>query len=257
MGHPRAVARDFYPPKPLVSSQLMPLYLHTLYMVIGILFVISALEVTTRWLSGTEMTLFLYMKGLASEFLSAGYFAFTWVTIGFIVMSRSGKKQNQGYADICSWNPAKLPPAANNWQHISLQNIFTDLATLLFLALVIWYPILRPGPGIESIFTQETFTALLWFTPVIAVGVAICFWQLKERIWSRTLLMLNIGVSSAFVLMSVWLMANTPLLRISEEGWEGVLGVEIIERSVFTVVVAVALIAVYEIVRDVRRLSKY
>ncbi|MCL5255144.1 MAG: DUF924 domain-containing protein, partial [Gammaproteobacteria bacterium] len=35
----------------------------------------------------------------------------------------------------CAWSPEKLPTAIDGWQHIRLQDIFTDLATLLFLAL--------------------------------------------------------------------------------------------------------------------------
>jgi len=55
MGHPRKVALQFCPPTPLVTAELMPLYLHTLYMVLGVLFVISTVEITGRWLGGAEM----------------------------------------------------------------------------------------------------------------------------------------------------------------------------------------------------------
>lgn len=256
MGHPRSVAREFCPPMPLVSARLMPIYLNTLYMVLGILFVISSLEVATRWLSGADMSLLLYMKALASEFLNAGYFAFTWVTIGFIVMTRDRKEKNKDDDVLCAWSPAELPTATDSWHHIRLQDIFTDLATLLFLALVIWYPILRPGPGIESLFNQEVWTVLLWFTPVIAIGVASSLWQLRTRLWTQRLLMINIGVSSAFVGMSLWLMLNTPILRINEATWEGTISVANIERSVLVVIVFVAAIALYEIIRDLRRLRK-
>lgn len=256
MGHPRSVAREFCPPMPLVSARLMPIYLNTLYMVLGILFVISSLEVATRWLSGTDMSLLLYMKALASEFLNASYFAFTWVTIGFIVMTRDRKERNKDDDILCAWSPEKLPTAIDGWQHIRLQDIFTDLATLLFLALVIWYPILRPGPGIESLFNQEVWTVLLWFTPVIAIGVASSLWQLRTRLWTQQMLIINIGVSSAFVGMSLWLMFNAPILRINEATWQGAISVANIERSVFVVIVFVAAIALYEIIRDLRRLLK-
>lgn len=254
MGHPRTVAREFYPPKPLVSVQLMPIYLNTLYMVLGILFVISSLEVATRWLSGSEMTLFLLMKGLLSSFLNAGYFAFTWVTIAFIVMTRDNKKQQDN--ESCQWSPAQLPSALNSWQHIRLQDIFTDLASLLFLALIIWYPILRPGPGINSIFNNETWVVLQWFTPVIAIGVLNSLWQLRTRIWTRRLLGINIGVSSAFAAMALWLMATRPILRLDETTWEGTLSVASIELSVLVFVFVVLVISLYEVIRDLRRLTR-
>lgn len=256
MGHPRSVAREFCPPMPLVSASLMPIYLNTLYMVLGVLLVISSLEVATRWLSGTEMTLVSYLKALASHFLNVGYFAFTWVTIAFIVMTREGKGDRDSSSKACAWSPAKLPSAANSWQHIQRQDVFTDLATLLFLALVIWYPIVRPGPGVESIFNQETWTLLLCFTPVLVIGVISSLWQLRTRLWTQRLLMLNIGVNTAFVGVAVWLMLNAPILRINEATWEGTVSVVNIERSVFVVLIFVAGIALYEIIRDVRRLVK-
>lgn len=254
MGHPRTVAREFCPPKPLVSVELMPIYLNTLFMVLGILFVISSLEVATRWLSGTEMTLFLYMKALASHFLNAGYFAFTWVTIAFIVMTRDNKKQQDN--ESCQWSPAQLPSALNSWQHIRLQDIFTDLASLLFLALIIWYPILRPGPGINSIFNNETWVVLQWFTPVIAIGVLNSLWQLRTRIWTPRLLGINIGVSSAFAAMALWLMATRPILRLDETTWEGTLSVASIELSMLVFVFVVLVISLYEVIRDLRRLTR-
>ena len=261
MGHPRAVARQFCPPAPLVSARLMPLYLNTLYMVLGVLFVISSLEIATRWLSGAEMGILLYLKALASHFLNASYFAFTWVTIGFIVLTRDRKyaddEAKNTNPDIgCKWSPAELPSAANSWQHISLQHVFSDLATLLFLALIIWYPILRPGPNVASIFSQPIWSVLLWFTPIIAIAVISSLWQLRTRLWSRSLLMLNAAINSAFFGLALWVLLNAPILRISAANWQGNISLTYIERGVFFVVLFVAAVALYEVIRDVLRLRK-
>ncbi|MBP57644.1 MULTISPECIES: HAAS signaling domain-containing protein [Idiomarina] len=256
MGHPRKVALQFCPPTPLVTAQLMPLYLHTLYMVLGVLFVISTVEITGRWLGGAEMSLLLFMKGIASDFLASGYFAFTTITIGFAVMSRSRKKETAEVAGTCKWSPEKLPAAGKSWQHISLQNIFSDLATLLFLVMLIWYPLWQPDSGTQSIFTEQALTILRWFTPVIVIATAHSLWQLRTRLWTRNMLMLNIAVSAAFLLVSAGLLMLSPVLQINVEVLREELGIAIIERSAQTVLVAAALIATYEIVRDVRRLIR-
>lgn len=255
MGHPRKVALQFCPSTPLVTAQLMPLYLHTLYMVLGVLFVISTIEITGRWLGGDEMSLLLFMKGLASDFLDSVYFAFTTITIGFAIMSRSRKKETAEVAGACKWNPEKLPPAGKSWQHISLQDIFTELATLLALVMLIWYPLWQSDSGAQSIFTEDALTVLLWFTPVIVIAIAHNLWQLRTRLWSRSMLMLNIGVNTAFLIASIVLLTE-PVLQINGAAWRHGLGVTIAERSIQVLLVTVGLIVAYEIVRDTRRLLR-
>lgn len=255
MGHPRRVALQFCPPTPLVTAQFMPLYLHTLYMVLGVLFVISTIEITSRWLGGTEMSLLLFMKGLASDFLASAYFAFTVITIAFAVMSRSRKKKAADVVDTCKWSPEKLPPAGKSWQHISLQNIFTELATLLFLVMLIWYPLWRPDSGAQSFFTEDALIVLSWFTPIIVIAIVHSLWQLRTRLWSRNMIILNIGVNIAFLIASVVLLTD-PVLQINEDVWRDSLGVAIAERSIQVLLGTVMLIVAYEIIRDTRRLLR-
>lgn len=256
MGHPRKVAFQFCPPTPLVTAQLMPLYLHTLYMVFGVMLVISTVEITGRWLAGAEMSLLLFIKAIASDFLANGYFAFTAITIVFVIMSRNRKTETVEFAGTCKWSPEKLPAAGKSWQHISLQNIFSDLATLLFLIMLIWYPLWQPDRGAQSMFTDQALTILHGFTPVIAIALANSLWQLWTRRWTRTMLMLNIAVSAAFLLVSIGLLMLSPILQINVEVLRDPLEIAIIERVVQTVLVVVALIATYEIVRDARRLFR-
>ena len=253
MGNPRSVALQFCPPKPLIATHLMPLYLNTLYVVFGVLFVLSTIGVTTNWLSGAQMSLLLFVKAIASDFLANAYFAISWITIGFAVISRTEKSEAQKQ---CEWSPEKLPSVSKSWQHISLQSIFTDLATMLFLVLLIWYPLWQADSGARSLFTAEALNTLRWFTPVIVIAIAHSVWQLRVRLWSRTMLMLNIGVSSAFLLVSIWLAVNTPILSINAETWQGTISVEHIELSILVTVLFVALIAAYEIGRDLRRLMR-
>lgn len=107
---------------------------------------------------------------------------------------------------------------------------------------------------LQSIFTEQALTILRWFTPVIAIALAHSLWQLRTRLWTRNMLMLNIAVSAAFLLVSIGLLMLSPVLQINVEVLREELGIAIIERSAQTILVAAALIATYEIVRDARRL---
>lgn len=251
MGHPRSVARQFCPPKPLIAAGLMPLYFHTLYMVFGVLFLLSVVEVSLRWIGGSDMSLLLFIKALASDFLNSAYFAFTAITIGFAVIGRDQKT-----ATPCQWHPEKLPPAGKNVQHISLQNIFSDLATLLFLVLLIWYPLWQPDSASKSLFSAEALTMLTWFTPVIVIAIAHCLWQLRTRFWSRNMLMLNIAISTAFLLAAIYLLQLPAVIDVPSQAWHSTAGVAIIEMSASVTLIVIAVISGYEIIRDSRRLLR-
>lgn len=250
MGHPRKVALQFCPPKPLISAKQMPLYLHTLYMVLGVLFVITTIKISGRWLSGTEFGLLSFIFAIARNFLESTYFAFTAITVAFVITSRGKKIEDNDSFQTCSWAPEKLPPAGQSWQHISLQDIFTDLATLLFLVMLIWYPLWHADSGLKTIFTAEALNVLSWFTPVIVIGILHSLWQLRTRIWSRNMLLLNVVVNLAFLGVSL-LLLTMPVLQIGTERF-----IDIATLAINCVLVFIMLMSAYEVVRDSRRLLR-
>jgi hypothetical protein len=69
MGHPSQVARQFVPLQPLINTDLMPMYKNTLFMVLGILFLLQTVKTTAAWLSSVDMGLISYLHGLASGFI--------------------------------------------------------------------------------------------------------------------------------------------------------------------------------------------
>lgn len=138
MGHPQQVAQQFVPPTPLISQYDMPIYFHTLYMVLGVLFVLQVMGATINWVN-SDIGLLLYLKSIASGFIQDGCFAFTAITMAF--MLKSAQHSAQEPVQYLNWQPQKLPAISAKWQHISLQDIFTDLATYAFLLVVIWYPL--------------------------------------------------------------------------------------------------------------------
>ncbi|MDP2715038.1 hypothetical protein [Rheinheimera sp.] len=256
MGHPRTVAQQFVPPQPLISPGYMSLYKSTLFMVLGILFLLQVVDSTSAWLS-SQMSFLLYMKSLASGFMQDVLLGFTSITLAFWLMSRF----EPGQSSQCeqSWQPEQLPKAGPHWQHISLQDIFTDLATYVFLLIVIWFPLwLSPEQLANSrfLFTDSAHQILKWASPLALLGIANSLWQLKQRFWSRSMLLSNIVLNAAFVAVILLLVASDPLLKLETEAWQGVLQLEQLERAAVTGLVITAMFPLWEVVRDILRLRK-
>lgn len=251
LGRPREVAVAYNPPQPLISASLMRLYANTLYMVLGVLLVISVIEVTGAWLDGQIGGVTHFIFGIASSFLNSAYFAFTVITVAFMVMTRSNSQHSPKPKAQCDWSPERLPAVQQSWQHIRLDSIFTDLATLLFLVMVIWYPLWSNRS--DSAFTAEALQILTWFSPVIIIAILASLWQLRVRLWSRAMLTLNIAISFAFFAVALWL-SQIEVVQFSAEAMQNRLGVAFAEHSVRIILYSIALISGYEIVRDIRRL---
>lgn len=255
MGRPRTVAQQFAPPQPLISLEYMPLYQYTLFMVLGILFLLQVVDSTVTWISSDNMGLLRYLLNLASGFLDDAIFGFASITLAFWVMSRQPSSQSK----TCNtdWQPEQLPKAGPGWQHISLQDIFTDLATYLFLLVVIWYPVWMSAEQLDNsrfMLTEHAHLWLMWASPLALLGIALGLWQLQQRLWSRAMLISNVALNSALVLVILVLVASGPLLRLDIEHWQGVFELHQLERSAVITLVIIAMYPVWEIGRDLLRL---
>ena len=253
MGPPEQVARQFVPVKPLIAAEFMPSYLLTLYIVLGILFVLQVLSSTMAWLD-QDFGLLWYLKSVLSGFIDDGCFAFTAITVGFIASSHSNEKQCNR---VSRWHPRKLPAVDAPWQHISLQDIFTDLATYVFVLVVVWYPLsLSPAELAEKsvLLSESARNLLLWFTPVVLAGIALSVWQLSVRYWNQTMLQLNILLNVAIVGILVTLAFGEPLLSFNADYWLQVFGLERLERGLTISLLFTACIPAWEVLRDGRRL---
>lgn len=257
MGHPRAVAQQFVPPQPLISPGYMALYINTLYMVLGILFLLQVVDSTSAWLASSQMSLLLYMKSLASGFIEDSLLGFTSITLAFWLMSRNKPAAH----NLCeqSWQPEQLPAVGPHWQHISLQDIFSDLATYLFLLIVIWYPLWLPAEQLASsrfLFTDSAHQLLKWASPLALLGIANSLWQLRQRIWYRSMLVANIMLNAAFVAVILLLAVTQPLLQPEPELWRGVFDLDRLQRAATISLMIIAMFPLWEVLRDLLRLKK-
>lgn len=253
MGHPRAVAEQFVPPEPFISPSYMRLYKHTLFMVLGILFLLQVVGSTSLWLS-SQMGLVGYLHSLASGFLQDAMLAFSSITIAFWLMSRSAKPRNACQQD---WQPEQLPKAGPGWQHISLQDIFTDLATYVFLLIVIWYPLWLTAEQLEHsrlMLSGAAHQLLQWASPLVLLGIANSLWQLKLRLWTKPMLIANVLLNTAFGLITLLLATREPLLALEPGAWQNVFEAQQLEWAAVSGLVVVALFPLVEALRDLRRL---
>ena len=257
MGHPRTVAQQFVPPQPLISPGYMPLYKNTLFMVLGILFVLHLVEVTTHWLSSANMGLIGYGFALFGGFVDEACFGFTSITLAYWLMSRQQPVANSGCS--ANWQPEKLPPAGPGWQHIKLQDIFTDLASYIFLLVVIWYPLSMSAEQLAQsslLLSSNVRLILQYSTPVIVLGIVHSLWQLQQRLWSRNMLASHVLINATIAVIALYLASTSPLLELNAERWYGVSNLQQLERSAMITLVIIALFPAWEALRDTLRLGK-
>lgn len=250
MGHPRTVAQQFVPPQPLISLHYMPVYRYTLYMVLGVLFVLQVMGNTINWVNH-DIGLLLYLKGVADGFIKDGCFAFTAITITFALISADPAKAVTSQSD--NWQPQQLPVAGHSWQHISLQDIFTDLATYAFLLVVIWYPA-APSTEPRIWLTVQADMLLQWCSPLLVGGIIFSLWQLKQRWWNNAMLKLNVALNLAFVIILVYLATGGPAMQLDLQYWQEVFTQQQLQQAVTVVMLIVALFPLHEVIRDIRRL---
>lgn len=251
LGPPKQMADRFHPPQPLIRAELIPLFLFTLFMVLGIIFLINVVQSTLLWLGHEQMGLFLLLKHMASGFIGDATLAFTGITLGFWSMSKEQKTRCSAQQN---WDPLQLPQLNQSWQRISLSDVFHDLATYLFLLLLIWYPIwgeasLSVELSINSRFLLQTFS------PLLLLGIALSAWQLKQRYWTTVLLKFNLALNTLLVTALFILAWTSPFFSGVPEQlpW---LTTEQLERSITITLLIIALFPGWEVIRDWRRLGQ-
>src|SRR5690606_39038814 len=238
------------------SQSYMRLYKHTLFMVLGILFLLQVVASTSAWFS-SQKGLIGYLHSLACGFIEDVLLGFTSITVAFWLMSRYSPNQKRQCEQ--NWQPELLPEAGRGWQHIPLQDIFTDLATYLFLLIVIWYPLWLSAEQLANsrfLFTDNAHQLLKWTSPLALLGITNSLWQLRKRIWSRNMLMANTLLNTSFVVVILILATSSPLVNTELKIWQGVFDLHQLERAAVYSLVITAMFPLWEVVRDIWRLRK-
>lgn len=251
LGSPRQMAQRFHPPQPLIQAEHMPIYRYTTFIVLGVLFVIGVIHSSLHWLGSEHMGLLLFLKHLAGGFIRDACFAFTMITLAFILM---GRNQTTEQAPSRAWNPSQLPAMTHGWQRIDLSTVFHDLATYVFLLILIWYPVwAEVQTSIE--LTSSSRTLLMVFSPLLLGGIAHSLWQLQQRYWSMGMLKSNLVLNGLMLCAILILALSGPLLTGVPEplAW---MDARQLERSITISLLIIALFPAWELLRDGRRLRK-
>ncbi len=257
MGHPQAVAYQFVPPQSLVAAEDMPLLKHTLFMVTGLLFVLHVVGSSVDLMRSSNVNLIRFVLQITVGFLDTAIFTFAVIVLIFAAVNINGARISG--SDAKDWQPRDLPRADLGWQHISLTDIFTDLATYIFLLIVIWHPLwVSPEQIAERsvTFTEHALQLLQWFSPVIVLAVLLSLWQLHRRIWNRNLLLNSVLVNAAFTVFLVALALSGPLLQTGPAELQSVFTALQLDRGLTYGLLITACFPAYELLRDFLRLRK-
>lgn len=261
MGHPCKVAQQFVPAVPIIASEDIPLFKHTLFTVLGVLFVLQVVGGTTQWLGSAGGDLLGFIHHIAKGFIGDACLAFTAILLAFWSFSAQGKPLSG--SNCQKWQPQNLPKVGPGWQHISLSDVFTDLATYLFLLLVIWCSVWMSSEQLAArtvIFSVNAQQLLQWFSPIIMLSMANSLWQLRRRVWTTELLLANMGINLAYASFLVFLAFSSPLLQsqVQNQGAElnGEFTLLQLEHWLSYTLVIAAMFPSYEVIRDGLRWRK-
>lgn len=251
LGSPRQMAQRFHPPQPLIQAEHMPIYRYTIFIVLGVLFVIGVIHSSLHWLGSEHMGLLLFLKHLAGGFIRDACFAFTMITLAFILMGRTSSTEQ---APSSAWNPSQLPAMSHGWQRIDLSTVFQDLATYVFLLILIWYPVWGQLQSTVEL-TPLSRGLLMAFSPLLLFGIAHSLWQLQQRYWSLGMLKSNLVLNSLILSAILILALSGPLLVGVPESltW---MDADKLERSITISLLMIALFPAWELLRDGRRLKQ-
>jgi hypothetical protein len=245
------------PPKSLVAADDMPLLKQSLLVGTGGLFVLHVLSSSMRWIGSSDIDPIRFVIQMTFGFLDTAVFYFAVVVLIFAAMNLNRGGINNSDAKV--WRPQDLPKADSGWQHISLSDIFTDLATGSFLLIVIWHPLwISPEQIAERsvMFTEHALQLLQWFSPIVVLSIMLGLWQLRERIWNPRLLLSSVLINAAFTVFIITLALSQPLMQAGSTEMHTALSVLQLNSVLMIALLITAGFPGYEVVRDLLRLRK-
>ncbi len=250
LGPPRVMAQRFHQPPPLILPQHLPIYRYTLFMVFGVLFLIQIVHSSMIWLASEHMGLLLLMKSIAGGFIRDACFAFSVISLAFWLMGREEAPVDGEPAP--RWNPESLPPLTRDWQRIGFSDIYQELATYLFLLMLIWYPVWAGLPTAMPL-TETSRTLLQLFSPLLVLGLGLGIWQLFRRVWTPALLKSSVALNALLVIAILALAFSGPVFSAvpASLSW---MPHERLTQSITISLLILAAFPAWAALRDIRRL---
>jgi hypothetical protein len=256
-GHPRQVALTYVPPTPLVSSELMPAYKQTLIYVFGLIFLWQCLSGSMQMLQADYFKILQFILQLIFGFFDTAATAFLVVTLVFYAYSASGA--DHSWLQSNRWRVADLPPVSRPWQQMSMSDLLTDLATSLFLLLLLW-----PSwwMSAETLATTRVMLApeLQQWVPMVSVFLLVAvlanLWWLFRPYWTRLTLSINVALNLVFCCCFLALWSWSTVLVGTENPLPRLLIIDGLNSVVRWTVLFAGLFCLYEVGRDLYRLRQ-
>lgn len=256
-GHPRQVAMTYVPPTPLVSSELMPAYKQTLIYVLGLIFLWQTLSSSVQLLQADYFKIMQFIFQLIFGFFDTAATAFLAVTLVFYAYSASGV--DHSWLQSNRWRVKDLPPVSRPWQEMSLTDLLTDLATSVFLLLLLW-----PSwwMSAETLATTRVMLApelrqwVPWVSTFLLLAVLANLWWIIRPYWTRLTLSINILLNLVFCISFLTLWSWSTVLVGTDNPLPRLLTIDDLNRVARGIGLFAGVFCLYEVGRDLYRLRQ-
>lgn len=253
-GHPRQVALQYAPPKPLVSSEWMPLYWQSLKFLLAALFVLQVLKSSMILLEADYFKLLQFMLQLLFGFADDALMAFAAVTLFFYAASFS--PQWQRWLSGGQWQLKDLPPVGRGWQRMSGSDLVTDIASCAFLLLLLWHPLWMSADALASLrvtWSAELLSWRPWLSGVLLLSLLMVIAWCWRPYWTRRTLLQNMVLNALLVPTFALLNQQEAMLVATGQPLPALLNVANVDQIARICCLLAAAYLSYELLRDARR----
>lgn len=265
--HPALVAAGYQERRSLVGEEVFPLYKITLrYVLIGLAVAYAAVAFLKAW-SSEQQGVFISVPGLLGDIVHSGLMAFAVITL---IFHFCGKYFNAGEC-LANWNPKDLPDPTQKWEQESRSSsvgglVFTGIFLLVLNGLLLGVSE-DGGDEASSVLNLQAVTSavewLPWINAVLIASILLYGFMIVKPYWSATTLAFNAILSAGTAIIAYHLQGISPLFEMAPgiaenaqvaEGAETLLGM--VNTSLRIALLIVCLVSVWEVARDIWRLSR-
>lgn len=252
-GAPKQLALTYAPAQPLIAAEDMPLFWELSKVLLALVASLQGLAWLFSWLAAPDLRL---IQGLLQYAFATAHMAaigFALLCLGFYWSRNS---DTGGIHAKHSWHPTDLPEIRFNWQRIPRTELIQDMATIVFATALLWPGIWLAQAPLAYLPEIQPWriAVLLW----CALALELQFWWLFMPIWSKAKLRLNLLLNLSLLLLLGWGACYNAWLD------PGVLSgyLQHEQTQVWSywtrqsVLLVIALVALYEIGRDYQRWRK-
>ena len=258
--HPALVAMRYQDRRTLIDEDSFPLYKLTVhYAIIALTVVYILLEVLSAFSSqggGPSIS----VTRLAGNILHSSLLAFASITLVFHFFGRHFNARKC----LAKWNPKELPDPAKRWE---MEPYADSIAGLIFTGIFLLF-INGLLTGIVSEISNSTVirfhlvesaaTLLPWINATLIASMGLSALMILRPQWSTATLALHAAIALASAILALQLQSVSPMFELLTESTSHPEQLDrltrIVSTSGRTVLTIIAIVSLYELVRDLWRM---